>query len=192
MLDRPAWLAQPSAGFLHAFDLAVHLGGAEDFRIIASVMRLEDAGGQAVKNGTDHAAFLALDRLATRATAQTVAQLAADQALLAWSPHHRGALLARADLTCAQQITQVEQCLEGLADRPEELDTFTELFPNRNGVRTHSLVSEPEDLPDHTALHTQDEAALAQVDAWLAQDRFPRIRTQLESISHRLHRLLKE
>jgi hypothetical protein len=192
MLDHKDWLTAPSDGFFHAFDVAVHLGSPAEFSAMASVMNLEDVNGQPVKNGTNHASYIAMDRITMRNPAQTVAQLAADPGLLAWSPEQRGALLARADVTSPTQCADLATCLQTITQRPAELETFTKLYPNRNGVVINSLVTATEDLQRYEEIVVKDQAALKQVNQWLQAGTFPALTQNLQSISARLGRILTE
>jgi hypothetical protein len=192
MLDSSAWLGQPSGGFLEAFDIAVHLGGVEEFRSMASVVKLEYENGVALENGTTHAAYLALDRLASAAPAKFVAALTDDPALLAWAPEHRASLVARADVSEPGQRLALERYLETLAERPDELETFTSLFPNRNTMLGRALVTTP--LPDlgFREMLAQDEAALAAVRDWMSANRYPAIETNLREVERRLAGFVEE
>jgi hypothetical protein len=192
MLDRQEWLAKPTAGFFQAFDVAVLLSGPTEFSAMASLMKLQDQRGTAVENGTDHAAFLAMDRIAVRKPGETMAQLAADPQLLDWAPVHRGALVSRADVTDPAQLQALENCLATMALRPQELETFVQLFPNCNGAVTNGLVSAPEDLAFHVDLVGRDQASLAQVNRWIEQNSYPALNSGLQQIASRLRQVLTE
>ncbi len=192
LLDNQNWLANPSQGFLEAFDTAVHLGGLEDLANMASVMRLLDANGQVVKNGTTHAAYIALDRITTRHPDQTLPALANDPDLLSWSPEHRGALMARADVSQPVQRSAIETYLGTLSQRPQELETFTGLFPNRNGLLGNALITTPREQPSFQQLLAQDQAALAAVQQWLQSGRYAVIEPNLRQISARLTTFIRD
>ncbi len=186
MLDNSAWLAQPGSGFFESFDLAVHLGGTAEFSAMASVMRLTDSDGNPVRNGTTHAAYLALDRLTTMNPDQTLTQIAADTDLLSWAPEHRGSLIARADVTSPAQLTALESCLATIATRPQELETFTTMFPNRNGTLGNALVTTPPAQTPHEVLIAGDKAALATVNRRIQGGTYPVIEENLRTIAARL------
>jgi hypothetical protein len=192
MLDNQDWLGQPSGGFLEAFDISVHLGGIEEFRNMASVVKLEYGNGVAVEHGTTHAAYLALDRLTSAAPAKFVAALTDDPGLLAWAPEHRASLVARADVSDPGQRLALERYLETLAQRPEELATFASLFPNRNALLGRALVSTP--LPElgFREMLSQDEASLGAVRDWLTANRYPAIETNLREVERRLAGFVEE
>lgn len=186
LLDHDAWAASAPDGFFDAFDVAAHLAGTSEFTSMASVMRLEDANGNPVENGSTHAAYLALDRITTSHPDQSLTQLADDPALLSWAPEHRASLMARADVSSPAQRAAVERYLASLPSYPEELETFTAMFPNRNGLMGNALITTQ--LPDtgYETLLNGDRAALAAVNGWLADGRFAGIEPGLRRISQRL------
>jgi len=187
MLDNSEWIARPSGGFLEAFDTAVHLGGREEILNMASVVRLEYENGTPLNNGTTHAAYLALDRIAFRNPGLMLETLTGDPSLLAWAPEHRASLVARADVSQPAHREAVERYLGTLAGRTEELATFTELFPNRNGSLGNTLVSTPAGGPGFEAMLAQDEAALRAVREWIRAGRYPALEASLRQIEQRLN-----
>ena len=192
MLDNQAWLSQPSGGFLEAFDIAVHLGGVEELYNMASVLKLEGQNGAAIENGTTHAAFLALDRLVSASPSALLPALAQDADLLAWAPEHRAALMARTDVNQPAQRQALERYLGQLAERPQELQTFTSIYPNRNVMLGRTLVSAPLSTPGFHGLLSQDEASLAAVRDWLKDNRYPAIAANLRAIEGRLTKFVAE
>lgn len=186
MLDNPTWLANPTPGFFEAFDVAVHLGGVEEITTMASVVRLEDQNGNRVENGATHAAMLAIDRIVASNPTTTLPALANDPELLSWSPEHRAGLLARADVRDPAQRAALEQYLATLSSRPEELATFTALFPNRNGTLGNALISTPLPEVPHEDLLAGDRAARALLLEWSNSNRFPGIHTNLRQITDRI------
>lgn len=186
MLDHQDWLAHPTNGFFEAFDVAVHLGTSAEFSAMASVLRLVDENGIAVENGSTHAAYLALDRMTVRNPQETLRLLTENPDLLAWAPEHRASLLARADLRDPAQLRLVETYLSTLAGRPEELATFTAMFPNRNGSLGNALVTTTPSEPTFRDLMDGDRAALDILNGWIASGRYSSIDTNLREISSRL------
>ncbi len=191
LLDRSEWLQNPSLGFLQAFDVSVHLGGREEIAALASVMKLTDANGAPTALGATHAAFLALDRITQAAPRQTL-ELLADATLLNWAPAHRGALLARADVSEPEQRARLELCLASLAQAPEAAASFANLFPHRDLDVTPSLITGLDPVPGHDALAASDTAALKAVNEWLTAKTFPELESHLRRISERLSLLLEE
>jgi hypothetical protein len=186
MLDNQTWLAKPSQGFLEAFDIAVHLGGAGELINMASVTRLQTANGQAVEAGTTHAAYVAMDRITTQKPAVALTALADDPTLLAWAPEHRASLMARADVSDAAQRAAVEAYLQSIAANPKELETFTSMFPNRNGLLGNALITTQRQIPTFAQIAAQDKAALAAVQQWQASGQYPALAANLQQIATRL------
>ncbi|MDZ4288400.1 MAG: hypothetical protein U0984_10605 [Prosthecobacter sp.] len=122
----------------------------------------------------------------TRNPAQTLKTLAGDPELLAWAPDHRAALMARADVSQPDQRQQIEAYLATLADRPQELETFTQIFPNRNGSLGNALITTPAPSPAFQQLRAQDQATLAAVSAWISSGRYAAIEPNLQQIATRL------
>ncbi|MDZ4288494.1 MAG: hypothetical protein U0984_11080 [Prosthecobacter sp.] len=192
MLDNQAWLGAPSQGYLEAFDTAVHLGGVQELLNMASVTRLQNAAGQPIEAGTTHAAYVALDRIITQKPAEALTALANDPALLAWAPEHRAALMARADVSDAVQRAAVETYLQSLAGRPEELQTFVSVFPNRNGVLGNALITTRRETPVFAQIAAADQAALSVVRGWQASGRYAALAGGLEDIAARLAGFVSE
>jgi hypothetical protein len=190
MLHREEWITQPGEGFLQAFDVAVHLGGITEIHEMISLVLPVDSENRPVKTGLTHAAYLALDRLTVKNPQQTLQVLAGDPGLLAWAPEHRASLLARADVSNPEQRALLKSCLATLADRPRELETFTSLFPNRNGSLSHNLITTPphEDAADPREL---DTTALATVRAWIDSGNHRPRDSQLRRIEERLAGFLR-
>lgn len=186
LLDNQQWLGSPTNGFLESFDLAVHLGGLTDLDAMASVLRLQDSNGNPVENGVTHAAYLALDRMTINNPDQTIGRIAADPDFLSWAPEHRGALMSRANVASPTQRSAVETYLQTLSQHPQELETFTNLFPNRNVGLGPALVSTPTTPMDFARLFAQDQGSLGVVNQWLNDGRFSGIRGNLQQISARL------
>jgi hypothetical protein len=80
----------------------------------------------------------------------------------------------------------VERYLTGLASRPEELETFTAMFPNRNGLMGNALITTQQPDTGYETLLAGDRAALDAVNGWLADGRFASIEPGLRRISDRL------
>lgn len=192
LLQHDGWLSRPTGGLLEAFDTAVHLGGAAELTQMIGLVRPVDGNNRPVENGLTHAAYLALDRITGRNTTQTLETLNQDASLLAWAPEHRASLMARANVADEAQRRQIESYLASLADKPQELETFTRLFPNRNGNLGNSLISTPEPGAPADQVRALDAAALSVVNQWLASGRYTAIESQLQQISTRLNGYVNE
>ncbi len=185
MLDEDRWLAQPSTGFLEAFDVAVAVGGEPMWVELGSVLRMEDSGD----HPANQAAFVALDRLTLREPHVLAGLLLAEPDWLAWAPDHRASLMSRMDVRDANQLRTLERYLPTLAGDPELATYFSSVFPNRNAFSGYRLVTTAEPVAGSTA---QDQATLSQIRKWLAESNMQSSRTILRAVEQRLVELLEE
>jgi hypothetical protein len=179
MVGNEAWRAQPSVGFLEAFDVAVYLGGNSLVPTLTELVRLKD--NQAVA----HASYLALDRLTLADPAGTLGALAANPESMAGREVTRANYFARADVRDDAQRQVLEGYLLNPALSGEELDKFAGLYPSANFMVSHNLLTRSE-TPDHAWLVARDREALEQVRRWLQDARFAQRQAALRSIERRL------
>ncbi|MBL9154593.1 MAG: hypothetical protein JNK37_19095 [Verrucomicrobiales bacterium] len=183
MLDRPEWLANPSAGFLEAFDVAVALGGADLWRQVGSVLKIEGPGGAVPEHPVNRAAFVALDRLMQREPETLIGILQETPDWLQWAPRHLTSLLTRLDVRSdAQRDFLRDYLLSGQAPAGE-LEYFATVFPNLNAFVGNRLVSEWEGLRQAPGL---DRATLETVSAWMQDPAFAAVAPHLRVIQGRL------
>ena len=100
--------------------------------------------------------------------------------------------MARADVSQPVQRSAIETYLGTLSQRPQELETFTGLFPNRNGLLGNALITTPREQPSFQQLLAQDQAALAAVQQWLQSGRYAVIEPNLRQISARLTTFIRD
>jgi hypothetical protein len=178
LLHHGPWAAEPTAGYLEAFDVAVHLRAPA--LVEALGQRLDPQQPPAVR----HAAVVAVDRLVAAAPADTLPAAQTAPALAA-QPFVRAGLMARADVRDAAQRAALETYLAAADLRPEEAARFAALFPNANAFVAHSLLTENRFTPLREAAQL-DQAALAQVRQWRAEGRFPQQGATLAALEQRL------
>lgn len=179
LLRHEPWQADPSVGYLEAFDVAVHVGGTNLVPPLAALARRQD--NQAVA----HAAFIALDRMTLRDTGVTLGALQAQPGLMAGRELTRANFFARADVRESGQRAVLERYLENPALSAAEMERFAGLFPNANFMISQNLLTRST-TPDHAALVARDAAALQVLDEWLADARFGRARAELLKTRERL------
>jgi hypothetical protein len=174
-----AWRAVPSTGWLEAFDVAVHLGGAGFVPDLTDLMR--------PVNGptANHAAFLALDRLATRDPAAVLAALHDTPESLAGREASRAGMFARADVQDPTQRMLLERYLLDPTRSQAELDAFSGVYPNANLFVSANLLTTIPPLA-RDAIGRHDAAALVVVEGWLGEPRFAALRPQLGRMRARL------
>lgn len=179
LLRNEAWQRDPSAGYLEAFDTAVHLGGTTLLAPLTDLVSRKD--NQAVA----HAAFLTLDRLVINQPAQTLTALNEHPEWMKGREETRANYFARADVGDAAQRRLVEAYLLDTAGNPAELQAFAGVFPNANFMISHNLLTENVTLGGAT-LRRRDLASLEAVNQWLADPRFDNIKQPLTTIQQRL------
>ncbi len=185
MLAHEPWARSASAGFLEAFDVAVHLGGTNLLAPLSSLLRSPDNPAVA------HAAFLALDRMVIQQPAETLAVLQQNPDMMRGREPTRANYFARADVGTESQRALLERYLLDPRLQPSELNVFAGVFPNANYMVSHNLLTRL-DTPDGTALTRRDRDALRVVGAWLGDPRFKQLQPQLQQIQQRLQTFVRQ
>ena len=174
MLTYEPWLNNPSAGFLEAFDVAVHLGGTNLIPTLTGIVRMKENAA------ASHAAYLALDRLTIADAASTLAHLQANPELMAGR-----------EITRARERQLIEAYLLNPRLDLAELDKFAGLYPNANFMVSHNLLTGSA-TPDHAGLTARDAEALRLVRQWLSEPRFAHRQPQLQAIQRRLEAFARQ
>ena len=133
----------------------------------------------------NHAAFLALDRLAAREPASVLSALLETPDLLAGREASRAGMFARADVQDPAQRALLERYLLDPAHAAAELDTFAGVYPNANAFLSANLLTTAPTMNRDIILR-HDTAALAVVEGWISDPRFAQVRPQLERMRARL------
>lgn len=195
MLDQQDWLSNPAAGYLEAFDIALHIGGREMALQLASVLRMDlyDNSGKLLGEPETHpvnrAAFIALDRLMIREPHTIVQILRDDPSWLDWAGDHRVSLLSRLDPRDPEQRAFLQEILlKPDYFTQDELEYFANLFPNANGFSGNRLVTSAEPVSPQIEI---DRAALSVVRSWQRDPRFEEIRPYLQTIETRLEKFVQ-
>ncbi len=179
LLAHDAWAADPSTGYLEAFDVIVH---AKDTTLLPDLLaRCADQDRKAVR----HASFLTLDRLVQAAPAAMLEQLAAADAIPPENALMLSNMVARADVREDAQRQAVETYLLAPQRTPAELQAFAGVFPNANQFVSRNLLT-PQHTPDGADLAARDRATLETLTQWLDDPRFEDLRPHLERAAERL------
>lgn len=185
LLHNPAWRAAPTAGFLHAFDAAVH---SRDPVVVEDLAQLV-AGTNSP--AVTFAARLALERMVIQDYATTAGRLAADPTLAAADAEFRGLLFARADVSDSAQRAVLDRFLTDPATPPAELQSWAKYFPHRAKHISNNLLTR--DGPTPVAeLARMDRAALAVVRDWRASSAMARRAELLAPVQERLERYVSQ
>jgi hypothetical protein len=179
MIQNAAWLANPSGGFLEAFDVFVHTNDTAATPLLGKLVRDQN------QRGAGYAAYLTLDRLVIAQPQVLFFQIEQQPDLFKGRELMKSNFLARANVRDANQRSQVERYLLDDARTPAELDAFASIYPNSNYMISNNLLTSTE-TPTRAELAARDQAALQVTDEWLADPRFQRILPQLQAIRRRL------
>lgn len=185
LLRNTAWLKNPSAGLLEAFDTIVHARGTSLTPDLATLARDQENRAAA------HAAYLTLDRLTINQPAAMLQQFVEQPDLMQGREQTRANFLARADVREPGQRVLVEQYLLDPTRTAQELATFAGLYPNASFMISNNLLTSSA-TPAHDELIKHDAAALAVVREWLADARFGKIKPQIEAIRQRLETFVQQ
>ena len=187
LLTHEPWQKEASAGYLEAFDVAVHLRSASLAPELSELLRRKENDQRAAA----HAAFLALDRLAIADPVPLLSRLTDEPALMQGREATRAGYLARADVSDPAQRAIVERYLMDASRPAEELKSFAGVFPNGNFMISQNLLTTVA-TPDRATQLARDQAALRVVNEWLADARFAGIRATLEQMRTRLESFLRQ
>lgn len=177
LLETP-WIRQPTAGLLEAFDVAVELGDANTFARLASVA--EKSSPEIAR-----AAWMSMDRIIVRDPELLETTFGRDPDLMAAAPLQRASLLSRLDISRPAQREILTRYLAAPDHAEGELDYFSKIFPNRNYLHGHRLVTADEATPALADIAAADAATLAVLDN-LPEPVSPKAAVALQSIQNRL------
>lgn len=181
LLNIPEWSAEPSIGFLEAFDVFVFAEASEYTDLLCGLVidTSENARAQA------YAAYTALDRLLMIDTASMLEQLLANPELLSTRPAMVANMVARADLRMPEERALVRDYVLSQDRSAVELRAFTEVFPNANFSISYNLLSGNTHL-EQDEIRDRDLVSLGVVQEWIVDPRFSGILPYLERIEKRL------
>jgi hypothetical protein len=160
------WLAEPSGGFLEAFDVAVYVRGA------GLVPRLEELM-RSPRVELERAAIVALDRIADAAPLDVMSMLNSNPGLISERPLVRADYFSKADLRDSRQRQAVEVYLGRTDVAPEEKQKFVDGLAAPGQMVGDSLLAPPPD-PDRD-LAARDRAMKDAVSGWMASGKYPEL-----------------
>jgi hypothetical protein len=179
LIANPGWQANPSIGYLNAFDVLVHVEATESTPLLSGLIQRKD------RKDLAHAGFLTLDRLVQRQPADVLARLAADRDLHASRPEMVAQQFARADLRDPAQQAVVKQWMLDPARSPTELRSFAGVYPNNNHFVSNNLLT-TESATSGGDLARHDREALDLINTWAADPAFEPIGDYLRTMIARL------
>jgi hypothetical protein len=179
LITNPAWQAQPSIGYLNAFDVLVHVEATASTPLLSQLVQRKDRADLA------HAGFLTLDRLVQRQPVDLLGRLASDRTLQQSRPEMVAQQFARADVRSPEQREILKAWLLDPARTSVELRSFAGVYPNNNRFVSNNLltVESPQAGGD---LASHDHEALRTVSAWARDAAFEPVREHLALMLSRL------
>lgn len=179
LIANPAWQADPSIGYLNAFDVLVHIKATESTPLLSELVQRKD------RKDLSHAGFLTLDRLVQRQPVDLLNRLTADRALQESRPEMVAQQFARADVRDPGQREILKAWLLDPSRKSVELRSFAGVYPNNNRFVSNNLLTvESTQSGDDLAAH--DQAALQTVSAWAGDAAFEPVREHLALMLSRL------
>ncbi|MEK7952882.1 hypothetical protein [Luteolibacter soli] len=180
LITNPAWQADPSIGYLNAFDVLVHVDATGSTPLLSSLIQRKD------RRDLAHAGFLTLDRLVQRQPVDELTRLATDTALQQSRPEMVAQQFARADLRDPAQQTLVKAWLLDPARKPTELRAFAGVYPNNNQFVSNNLLTrQAAQTGDDLAAH--DREALTVLTSWQNDPAFSAVKEHLTAMVSRLN-----
>jgi hypothetical protein len=183
-LNHTAWVKDPSAGFLEAFDTIVYAHGTALLPELAALVRDQE------NRPTSHAAYLTLDRLTIAEPTTMLKQLVEQPELMTGREQSRANLVARADVRVPEQRALVEKYLLDPVRQSEELAAFADSYPNANYMISNNLLTTAE-TPASGQLAAHDREALKTVEQWQKDPRFERLNSLLARMHKRLRNFVR-
>jgi hypothetical protein len=155
------WLAQPSAGLLESFDVAVEIGGGEMFDRLISVAR---DSATSSNTAASQAAYISLDRMIVRDRSLLAAAFSKVTTWMDFAPQQRASLLSRLDITQPEQKEVFVRYLSATPHPAGELDYFAKIFPNGNYLYGNRLITASESTPGIAEVMESDARVLGELE----------------------------
>jgi hypothetical protein len=179
LITNPEWQADPSVGYLNAFDVLVYTEATDSSPLLSGMIQNKD------RRDLAHASFLTLDRLVQRAPVDMLTRLQSDSALQKSRPEMTAQQFARADLRDQKQQELVKRWLLDPTRTPTELRNFAGVYPNNNQMISQNLLTSEERIAG-ADLGTHDREVLPLIRAWRADPAFAAVSQYLEAMDIRV------
>lgn len=180
LIANPAWQADPSIGYLNAFDVLVHTQAVESTPLLSELIQRKD------RKDLSQAAFLTLDRLVQREPADLLTRLASDTALQQSRPEMTAQQFARADLRDPAQQALVKSWLLDPSRTGTELSSFSGVYPNNNHFVSNNLLT-TEATQSGSDLAAHDREVLEIITTWSEEPAFAPVKDHLAAMIRRLN-----
>lgn len=179
LIANPAWQAEPSIGYLNAFDVLVAANATGSTPMLSGLIQRKD------RRDLAHAGFLTLDRLVQRQPVDLLGRLYRDKGLQKSRPEMVAQQFARADVRVPDQREILKAWLLDPTRTQDELRAFAGVYPNNNRFVSNNLLTAETSQPG-ADLAAHDRAALGILETWAADPSFQSVASHLRSMSERL------
>jgi hypothetical protein len=183
LLSDATLAANPTTGFVEAFDALAYAGDASAISILAQY--LEEGKGTAL----NMPAFMALDRLAIDDTEATLNTLLENSSLLDDRPLTRAGYFARADLADEDQTEEVETYVLKLDAESDEAEYFFSTLPNLNFMIIDGILTDRLSISGDYVTERQS-AAFEALETWESDSRFSAYKSLIKKAAERLERTM--
>lgn len=184
LITNPEWQAQPSVGYLNAFDVLVYTEATESSPLLSGLIQRKD------RHDLAHASFLTLDRLVQLQPLDMLTRLKDDRALQESRPEMTAQQFARADLRDTSQQEIVKLWLLDPSRTQIQLHHFSAIFPNNNQLISHNLLTSQEQVSG-ADLTAHDRDVLAVIQDWKTDPVFESRTQYLEVMAKRVSQFVE-
>lgn len=184
LITNPEWQAQPSVGYLNAFDVLVYTKSTESLPLLSRLIQRKE------RRDLAHASFLTMDRLVQGQPLDMLTRLKADHALQESRPEMTAQQFARADLRDISQQAIVKSWFLDPSRTPKQLQNFSAIFPNNNKLISHNLLTSQEQVSG-ADLTAHDRDVLAVIRDWKTDPAFESRTQYLEVMAKRVSQFVE-
>lgn len=176
LINAPEWQAEPSIGFLNAFDVLVFCRATETTPLLSTFIQNKE------RRDLVKASFLTLDRLNQAEPAEILNQLLEDSTLQQTHPGMVAQQFARADLGDKSQRAIVRSWLLDGKRTGEELTMFANSYPNQNQMISQNLLTDSSAPPRQIDIRE----SLQVLSDWSHDPDFAGVQSSLDGLWERL------
>ncbi len=184
LITRQEWLSAPTAGFLEAFDVVVHLEQTDAVPALGKL--IDDQSHPAVA----FASMLVMNRLVERQPEGTLRHLIEDKEMMNDYPEARAELFARADVRRPVAAQLLKDYLATPERSSQELEHFAQTWPHGGQFVSNSLLTGTR-TKSGAEIAAADRASLDQVREWMRDPKMQSVRPYLKRAERRLMQFIK-
>lgn len=185
LIRKADWQADPSAGYLNAFDVLVFTRATDSTPLLSELIQRKD------REDLAHAGLLTLERLIRAEPVAMLGELANDRPLQQIRPEMVAQQFARADLRDPAQRDLVRDWLLHVERRAHELDIFASTFPNGSQTISNNLLTKQGGI-EGADLRDRGLRSLEVVESWLQSPEFQQIQSHLRVMRRKISGLIEQ